>query len=450
MKKFIHFLLLSCVSFLSCDDDDIRVFDKTADERAAEAVASLKADLVAPSNGWRVTYRPVNGSGAFYVLMKFDENNKVNIKTDLAADDRSYVNQTIGYRIDNSLGIELVLENYSFFHYLYEQDQATFSAEYEFEFVNKTPDNALVFVSKSDFSEKTTILFEQAASSDQNLLGVAVDENLELLASDLKFFTSSIKVEFTDKDLVLYGGIDVAKRLINFTASTPKSNPQNIQFLNYSSGYIVQGSAVVPDKAISGTFSGVNLSVSSLTLTTLTTAELNVCADPTPIHKYAGQTSSGDNISLESTIVNAGGAAFAQEQIFFAPLSNISNNREFVVDEIEADLKGAVQMSLLWGVSIEGETVYAIGFALVNENGSVTFALKEFTPTLESNKVTFEFKPGIRLIRDQNPDANLDNLMKYIDPLVEGNNTFVYKNTEDIFEFSNPCTGWTVGFIVSE
>src|SRR5688572_19215009 len=96
MKKIFHILLICSVTLLACDDDDIRVFEKTADERAAEAIANLKAELVAPSNGWRVRYRPVDGSGSFYVLMKFGEDNKVNIKSDLAADDKSYVNQTIG------------------------------------------------------------------------------------------------------------------------------------------------------------------------------------------------------------------------------------------------------------------------------------------------------------------------------------------------------------------
>lgn len=451
MKKIFHILLIFCVTLLACDDDDIRVFEKTADERAAEAIAALKADLVAPANGWRVKYRPVDGSGSFYVLMKFDENNKVNIKSDLAADDKSYVNQTIGYRIDNSLGIELVLENYSFFHYLYEQDQATFYAEYEFEFVNKTPDNALVFVSKSDFSDKTTILFEEASGSDQNLLGVTVSENLEALADDLELFSSSIKIEFTDRDIVLYGGIDVFKRTLSLSAATPKSNPQNIQFLNYSSGYIVQGNSIVLDSPIAGNFSGINLSINAISLSTLTQGELNVCTDPTPVHQYAGQTSSGDNISLESTVVNAGGAGFTQESgEFFASLENIRNNGQFVVEEIEADLKGAVIMSLLYGITFEGAPLYAIGFAMINDNGSVTFALKEFTPILESNKLTFNFKPGIRLLRDQNPDANLDNLMKYIDPLVEGNTTYVYKYADGIYEFNNPCTGWTVAFIASE
>jgi hypothetical protein len=450
MKNISHFLLIFCITLLACDDDDIRVFDKTADERAAEAIASLKADLVSPSNGWRVKYQPVDGSGSFYVLMKFTEDNKVNIKSDLAADNRSYVNQTIGYRIDNSLGIELILENYSFFHYLYEQDQATFGAEYEFEFVNKTPDDALVFVSKSDFSDKTTILFEKAAPSDQNLLGVTVSENLETLSKDLELFSSSIKIEFSARDLVLYGGFDVLKRTLTISAAAPKSNLQNIQFLDYSSGYIVQGSSIVFDSPIAGNFSGANLSISSLNLATLSTAEVNVCADPTTLHLYAGQTSAGDAVTLESTIVNAGGASFAQSTVYFSPLENIRNNGQFVVDEIQTDLEGAVQMSLLYGLPFEGETLYAIGFALVNKNGSVTFALKEFTPVLESNKLTFNFKPGIRLLRDQNPEANLDNLMKYIDPLVAGNTTYVYKYADGIYEFNNPCTGWTVAFIASE
>jgi hypothetical protein len=450
MKNIFKLLLILAISFSSCDDDDNRIFEKTADERAAEAIATLKADLIAPSQGWRVKYRPVDEAGAFYVLLNFFDDNTVRIQTDLPADDLAYTNQVISYRVDNSLGLELVFENYSFFHYLFEQDQATFGAEYEFDFVNKTPDNALVFTSKSDFGNPTTILFEEASTADSNLLGVTLGENLETISNDFDLFSSSIKIELTDNDLILYGGLDVSKRIMSFSGATSKSNPQNVQFLDFESGYILQGNSIIFDSPLSGTFAGIPLTVSSVALNTLTEESLMVCADPTPIHAYSGTLSSGESISLESTIINAGGASFTQSTIYGAPLENIRNNGTFVVDEIQADLKGAVQMALLYGLSYQGEIIYGIGFVLVNDDGSVTYALKEFTPTLNGNNLIFDFKPGYKLLLDQSPNADLTKMDKYIDALAEGGQTFAYKYADGVYEFNNPCSGWTVAFIDSE
>ena len=54
MKKWIYIFGFVIVILTSCKDDEVAIFDKTADERVAEAIATLKQDLVAPANGWRV------------------------------------------------------------------------------------------------------------------------------------------------------------------------------------------------------------------------------------------------------------------------------------------------------------------------------------------------------------------------------------------------------------
>ena len=80
--------------------------------------------------------------------MDFNEDNTVHIRSDLGSNDGQFFEQTVTYRIDSSLGLELIIETYSFFSFLFEQADATFLAEYEFNFVNKTPDEALVLIAK--------------------------------------------------------------------------------------------------------------------------------------------------------------------------------------------------------------------------------------------------------------------------------------------------------------
>src|SRR5690606_10220253 len=203
MKKYIFIFL--ALTAMSCRDDDGNVFEKSAEERVAEAIATLKADLTAPEYGWILKYQPEPDAGSYYVILKFGNADKVNIQTDLSVEGGLYYNQTVAYNVRNSLGLELVFENYSFFSFLFEQEQASFGAEFEFSFVNKTPDNALVFHSKSDRGSPTRILLTPAAQADINRLGRALSANLDA-------FSSSMRLTLDDKDVAVYVTRDNLRR----------------------------------------------------------------------------------------------------------------------------------------------------------------------------------------------------------------------------------------------
>ncbi len=448
MKKLISCLSIFLIVITGCQEDDIKVFDKTADERKAEAIAALKADLVAPENGWRVKYRPTDEMGSYYVFMKFHDNNKVNIKTDLGANDGEFLDHTIGYRIDSSLGLELIFENYSFFSYLFELNEASFGAEFEFHFANRTPDGALVFSSKSDLSTPTTLLLEVAGSGDEALLGGEVGVNLYRFADDLDRFSSALKLTYLDKDLVFYLSLDATQRIATFNLATRKSDPQAKQNINISAPYFLEGNALVLETPVTTTITGTSEQVNRITLNSLGETSLSVCAEPFTVHTYTGEIASSP-IVLETTIADLAGATFADlSDIYVAPLSNIRRNGLPLVDEITTDVAGAVQMNLYYGLELEeGGLLYGIGFVILNENGTITFALREFTPVLNGNQITFNFEPDYTLFGEPVTDAVVSKTDKYLNALTEGNNTFVYKFSSDLFEFNNPCTGWSFVFV---
>jgi hypothetical protein len=448
MKKAIYTVGI-LLTLISCGEDEINLFDKTADERAAEAISALKQDLVAPANGWIVTYKPEEESGSFYVLMDFDENNKVIIKTDLGANNGEYFQDTISYRIDNSMGLELILENYSFFSFLFEQDQATFGAEYEFNYVNKTPDNALVFNSKSDLSTPTILVFKEASPGDENLLGVALATNLNILSQDLDKFTSSLKLTFQNKDLAFYISLDELRRTLTITSASLKSNTQTTQTINFITSYIIQGGSIVFEDPLETTVLGNAISIASLQLDAMSESALNVCANPIPIHVFSGSTSASDAVQLETSLLDVNGKSFAQlSDFFFSPLVYIFNNGVSASNQIAVDVKGALEMHMYYGYDLGGgELLYGIGFVIQNLDGTYTFALRKFTPVLNDNNIVFNFAPDITLFGNSTTDANVANVNIYLNALAEGDKTYVFQLNNDVYEFYNPCTGWSFVFV---
>src|SRR5690606_22337422 len=148
------------------------------------------------------------------------------------------------------------------------------------------------------------------------------------------------------------------------------------------------------------------------------------------------------DILVETTLADASDAGFSQTSFFFAPLSYIINNGETVVDEITSNIEGAAEMQLYYNF----QGIYGIGFYIENPNGTITFALREFTPVLDGNRIIFNFEPEISIFNDPT-QANVENINIYLNALTEGDNTYIFKLGDRLYELHNPCTGWSIVFI---
>ncbi len=445
MRRFLWIPLLA-FWLLSCQDEE-RVFEKSADERAAEAIADLKAKLVAPANGWIVRYRPEQESGSFNVLLNFDENNRVNIKTDFGADDGKYYDQTISYRIDNSLGLELILETYSFFSYLYEQERATFGAEYEFNYVNETEGN-LVFRSKTDFSSPTTLVFQPASQDAGQKLGIQLAQNLDSLTSSLEKSTAVYKLSYTNRNLAFYLSLDDFRRTISFNYAAPKTGTTGGQELSFTTGYTIEGDALLFDDPLTGNFLGNEVSVTGIRLNELSDASINVCPTPIAISNYSGSlVESNDPVMLETSIFDPSAANFRDHvSDFISPLGFVFDNGESVGEQMAQDISGVNSLQFYYRDDNPDNPFLTMGFLIENESGTFTFALKDFTPTITGNQIQFEFAPDYTLYNDTTTTVNAEAMDFYINKLTEGGNTYIFKSTDTVYELYNPCNGWSALF----
>ena len=160
----ISLLIVAC-SF----DDGTKL--PSVEERGSQAISDLNDLLLAPAHGWKMDYRPTVGSGSVFILLDFNEEGLVRIQSDVSANSGQFRDQLIPYRIDSGQGLELIMETYAVFHYLFELEMATFGGEFEFIFVAKQEDH-LVFRSKTDavLGENTILTFQPASASDSDLI----------------------------------------------------------------------------------------------------------------------------------------------------------------------------------------------------------------------------------------------------------------------------------------
>jgi hypothetical protein len=380
--------------------------------------------------------------------MKFNEDNTLNIKSDLAAEDGTYFDQTITYRIDNSLGIELVLESYSFFAYLYELDLASFPAEYEFMYEEETDDGNLIFRSKSDLGDdKTNLTFTPATAASTSLLGVELASSLSNMSKEIDKFTSSLAMNYDNKDLVLYLSLDEAHRIITITSASKISNTNTIATIDHTTPYIISGDSIVFDVPLTGNILGNSISISSLRFTSTFSGSINTCDAPINTTGLIGKTSQNHDIELQTSLFDAGGRSFTSTDFYVSPNYYIFNNGESAEAQILQDLEGALAMQLYYNYNLGNESFNGIGFVLSNADGTTTFALREFTPVLNGNNLIFQFADEISLFGSPNPDADIDNVNYYLEQLTSGDDTYVFKISDGLYEFYNPCTRWSFVFV---
>jgi hypothetical protein len=134
------FILL--FGLLGCTEEENDL--PSVEVRKSEAIEDLVDLLTDPINGWKIDYQPVDNAGIYFMVLQFNDDGEVRILSDVGANEGEFFDQTLTYRIDAALGLELILETYGVFHYLFELESANFGGEFEFVFV-EGDDNKLIF-----------------------------------------------------------------------------------------------------------------------------------------------------------------------------------------------------------------------------------------------------------------------------------------------------------------
>ncbi len=463
MKWIIYilplFILLSCKE----NDDDIDSVEK----RVQAAIDGLFDELNEPANGWKVVYTPTGTSGGFFMLLDFALDGRVRVRSDVAANDGEFLDHFMSYRVDNSMRLELIFETYGIFHYLFELDQTTFGAEFEFNYVGKEDGN-LIFVSKTDGgTNPTTLTFEPASTNDVNQLATGISTNLDKfkgLSPQIFGAEPPIQQIYLDNSGVsFFWSIDLDKRIAEADFAGLGNSFEEIYGngsgvnLNFSSGFSYSGDQMILKNPLIMSVGGNDFTISSLTYNTFDEAGGgSLCptsSDVTPT--YSGTAGSAGTFTASKTLFDRSGETFTanDDGVYFVNIPFIfDDSLQSLSDEgvIKDFIPNAVAFIMTYGFDSETIPAYSIGF--ITESGDSTdIILREFEPTTSiGNQVNIVFTNDFYQSDDMMTAQDTTNMVEVTETIFSGGRVYAYDypiQGLQVYRLFNPCNRFEI-FVV--
>ena len=460
MRTSYFFYSLLLLFLLACDEDGSENLP-SVEERLSTAINNLRSDLTAPANGWILEYRPNENSGFYNVLLKFEPDGKVNIQTDSPISDGEFFNQTASYRIDSSQGLELILENYGFFHFLFEQNQTTFGGEFEFLFDRKEGDD-LIFGSISDFSDRTILVFKPASASDEASVQNS-RELAELLEASLEgsgpqvFSSPRFQLAIPSLNVTIYFVFNFNTRTLKAIAASEGLTEEEVLannnsiLLNQNTGYGLAEGNILLQEPLAFVLGSTQVVVSRIALTDVTEGNISYCEgiDGTNFTYQGSVLGSGDATAITGLFAGRTGFQQVGEGPYSAPdglpFSVLDENIEEIDDEVLAVFPDAFTFQMYYGFDFGDEPFNALGFVTIDENNEVDFFLRRYEFTAFGNLLTINFLDDYFTTRELTEDEEAG-FIALTDNIFEGNQVYTLDiaGRDDLFVLYNPCNQYEI------
>lgn len=465
MRKSLRYLsMLGWLVILGCTGDDGAKLD-SADTRREEAISDLKEKLMAPEHGWVLHYQPVPDAGAYYILLDFDED-EVRIQSDVSADGGTLLDQTIPYRVDVQLAVQLTFETYAVFHYLFEQDQSTFGAEFEFFYLDEQ-DGSLLLYSKSDaVGETTVITLEPAAANAADALSREASGNMEAYELyNQPFGTQTLQqLYLTGEDVSLYWEIDLVKRIISVDGAALGVESRTITSASWVAidqtvAYTFANEGLVLSEPITFTLGGKNYNIDQIKLENYSeSGDLYCASDMRAAPVYSASIPDVGAVELRHTLFNSGGLTFEPE-----PDSPYSINAFYAGDSTGLSLTGedltigqlypeANWILFDYGLD-SAEIDYAFGIIFEDENGVEQTHYRGYeTATVAGNYIHVILNEEFHYSNPTEVDATDEqNLRTLTDELFGGGEVYIslwpIQEGLVIYRLFNPCNGYEFALV---
>jgi hypothetical protein len=448
-------VILLGILLLGCTDNTPDI--SSVEERKAAAFSELKNELTAPSNGWRVNYKPSPQAGTFLILMKFNEDGTVRVQSDVSANNGEFLDDTISYRIDHDLATELILETYGVFHYLFELNQNNFGAE--FEFIYKGPSsNGLLFSSKSDLTNVTTLEFLPAASDDVNLISTTIIDQLASGAyrqGTILGLGSNAIYQFylPGEDLSLFATFDLGNRRANvYGASLGRTYDEIITnavgvSVNQLTDIAFVDEAVVFDVPITFSLNGNSHTFSGFSTSNFQQLDTTYCGtDAGTYVTFDGHADGLGSVAISSSLFSSHSQFFDDSVEFYTTSSYyfFDENDSTLNEEIESAFEHGDIFTLISNSTPRGYTegtFTGLGFAGFDDRNQVQFYLREMEVVQrQGNSLELSLLDGTFITELDSLDER-DALFALTDRIFEGGKVYATQvlSIDGLYEVYNPC-----------
>jgi hypothetical protein len=456
-KNAVTYVLIALLIWGCSSDDGPNL--PSYEERVSTAITNLRTDLTTPTQGWRLEYRPTPDAGAFLILMEFTDK-EVRIRSDVGANDGAFYDQTIPYRLDSALGLELILETYCVFSFLFEQDQANFGAEFEFIFKSKEGEN-LLFESKTDLFNPTQLLFEPAGPNDDDLFSREIAQNLDAFSTVApQALTPEIpqqQIVLEDLGISVFWALDNEKRTVVSQFAGEGTTVEEILtnggiLLNHASGYGIANGFMILGQPLQFSLAGQNITIDRIALDEFDMNAPNLCPTaPDNGPRYRGSVPGLGDMTMLSTLLSASGQGFQPDVytvnvLFLFDEQGNSISEDGIIADRFPDASGFV---FLYGVELTNPDIPTFSAGLILDN--VDIFVKEFRETTtEINRVRIDFTNNFYHSGTPSPGDQQD-LIAVTDEIFAGGTTYAFEfpiSGLSVFRLFNPCNQYEV-FLVN-
>jgi hypothetical protein len=242
-KNHLLSILVIVLVFTGCQKKTDEIFDKTPDERLADALAAYQKALVGAPNGWKMIVYPKGLEaqdievGAFSFYMKFNDANRVTMVSDFDTTTAATPKES-GYRLKAVQRPSILFDTYSYIHIPSDPAAAIsrtpagnngygWGSDFEFSFADNAPGDTIHLV--GNFNNSDAIMIKATAQEAAAYNNKQLSSSIKLL-QNLNFIGYFKAMTFGGKQY--YITVDEGNKLITFSWLDAAGNVQT-----YTTGY---------------------------------------------------------------------------------------------------------------------------------------------------------------------------------------------------------------------
>lgn len=244
--KTAIFTIFLAVFLFSCEKEEN--LNKIPDDlpRFKELKENYKMVLISSEQGWKVSYRPSENTGAFNILMKFQSNGTVTIFSDM--NKYAVSTQNVYYDVKGATYPELVFETFCVWHELYEV------ADGDFQFRILSINEDIIELGNVYSSDKVPeIIMTRATMSDYQKMSKiqGIDQLLfDFYTGGDKYFKIMRFDEFNVEGLIVFN-FNRHQVYLNYQDALGKSVSTLVNYKYYENGIIFENNIIIAGKIIS-------------------------------------------------------------------------------------------------------------------------------------------------------------------------------------------------------